>query len=171
MATGTLVSVEEYLNTSYHPDCDYIDGRIVERNVGERDHSELQAELIIYLSALRSKLGLHIFPEQRVQISPTRYRVPDICVVVGPRPSTQILQEPPFLCIEILSKDDRVGDMQEKIDDYLGFGVPYVWVINPKNRKAHEHTASSIREVKDGNLSTQNPDITVSLAEIYRSLE
>jgi hypothetical protein len=33
------------------------------------------------------------------------------------------------------------------------------------------HTASSIREVKDGNLSTQNPDITVSLAEIYRSLE
>jgi Uma2 family endonuclease len=171
MTTGTLVSVDEYLNTSYHPDCDYVDGRIVERNLGERDHSELLAELIIYLSALRSKLGLHIFPEQRVQISPTRYRVPDICVVVGPRPATQILQEPPFLCIEILSKDDRVGDMQEKIDDYLGFGVQYIWVINPKNRKAHVHTATSIREVKDGNLSTQNPDITVSLAEIYRSLE
>jgi Uma2 family endonuclease len=171
MATGTLVCVDEYLNTSYHPDCDYVDGRIVERMVGERDHSELQAELIIYLSALRSKLGLHIFPAQRVQISPTRYRVPDICVVAGPRPATQILQEPPFLCIEILSKDDRVGAMQEKIDDYLNFGMQYVWVINPKNRKAHVHTASSIREIKDGNLSTKNPDINVSLTDIYRCLE
>jgi Uma2 family endonuclease len=171
MATGTLVSVHEYLNTSYHPDCDYIDSRIVERSAGERDRSELQAELIIYLGALRSEFGLHIFPEQRVKISATLYRVPDICVVAGPGPSTQILQEPPFLCIEILSKDDRVGDMQEKIYDYLGFGVQYVWVINPKNRKAHVHTASSIREVKDGNLSTHNPDTTVPLAEIYRSLE
>lgn len=81
MATGTLVSVDGYLNTSCHPDCDYIDGRIVERNVGERDHSELQAELIIALSTLRSKLGLHIFPDQRVQISPTRYaQNPDITV-------------------------------------------------------------------------------------------
>src|SRR5207244_9205938 len=38
MATGTLVSVEEYLSTSYRPDCDYIDGVILERNVGESDH-------------------------------------------------------------------------------------------------------------------------------------
>jgi Uma2 family endonuclease len=171
MATGTLVSVDEYLNTSYHPDCDYIDGRIVERNVGEWDHSRLQAAFASYFYSREKQWNIIVVPEQRVQISPTRYRIPDICVVVGPRPSTQILQDPPFLCIEILSKDDRVGDMQERIDDYLGFGVQYVWVINPKNRKAHVHTASSIREVKDGTLSTQNPDITVSLAEIYRSLE
>jgi len=44
MATGTLVSVEEYLNTSYSPDCDYVDGEVLERNLGEREHSELQTE-------------------------------------------------------------------------------------------------------------------------------
>ena len=32
MATRTLVSVEEYLATSYRPDCDYVDGKVVERN-------------------------------------------------------------------------------------------------------------------------------------------
>ena len=26
MAVGTFVSVEEYLHTSYRPDCDYVDG-------------------------------------------------------------------------------------------------------------------------------------------------
>ncbi len=35
MATGALVSVDEYLRTSYRPDCDYVDGILVERNVGE----------------------------------------------------------------------------------------------------------------------------------------
>ena len=36
----TLVSVEEYLNTSYDgADREYVDGRIVERNLGEKDHS------------------------------------------------------------------------------------------------------------------------------------
>jgi len=36
------VSVEEYLNTSYRPDCDYLEGELLERNVGEWDHSRLQ---------------------------------------------------------------------------------------------------------------------------------
>ena len=45
MTTGTLVSVEEYLNTSYSPDCDYVDGEVLERNWGEWNHSELQLAL------------------------------------------------------------------------------------------------------------------------------
>ena len=37
-----LVPVEEYLGTSYRPDCDYVDGRIEERNFGEYEHSKIQ---------------------------------------------------------------------------------------------------------------------------------
>jgi hypothetical protein len=36
------IAVEEYLATSYRPDCDYVDGAIEERNVGEFDHSFLR---------------------------------------------------------------------------------------------------------------------------------
>ena len=171
MQGTALIPIAEYLEASYRPDCDYVDGRLVERNVGEWDHSRLQIAFASYFYSREKVWNIFAVTEQRIQISPERYRVPDICVVVGPRPFTQILHEAPFLCIEILSKDDRAGDMQDKIDDYLGFGVQYVWVINPKNRKAHVHTPSSIHEVKDGNLSTENPDISVSLDEIYRSLE
>ena len=28
-----LVSVREYLNTSYSPECEYVDGRVLERNL------------------------------------------------------------------------------------------------------------------------------------------
>ena len=42
MAAGTQISVEEYLHTAYRPDCDYVDGVVEERNLGERDHSWIQ---------------------------------------------------------------------------------------------------------------------------------
>jgi hypothetical protein len=47
--TPTLVSLSEYLATIYRPDCEYVDGELLERNVGEWDHSRLQALLSGYL--------------------------------------------------------------------------------------------------------------------------
>src|SRR5262245_12767765 len=103
MATGSLISVDEYLNTSYRTDCDYVDGVVLERNLGEKDHSGLQMEIGYYYRARRKQWGLWVYPEQRVQVAPTRFRVPDICAVIGEAPE-QIFRTPPFLCIEVLSK-------------------------------------------------------------------
>src|SRR6202163_2378234 len=133
MATGSLVSVHEYLTTSYRPDCDYVDGMVLERNLGEYDHARLQGEAFAYFHARQKEWGLRAVPEQRVQVSPTRFRVPDVCVVKG-EPSEQIFRTPPFICIEILSKDDRLSSMQDRIADYLNFSVRYVWVIDPRTR-------------------------------------
>jgi Uma2 family endonuclease len=109
-------------------------------------------------------VGLRVVPEQRVQISPTRFRVPDVCVVPG-EPAEQIFKTPPFICVEILSKDDRISEMQERVDDYLTFGVCYVWILNPRNRKAYQCTAGGIFEVKE--LRTENPEIVVPLAVLF----
>lgn len=166
MERSTLVPVKEYLSTSYRPDREYVDGTLVERNVGERDHSELQMALSAYLFNRRRELNIHVFPEQRVQVKATRFRVPDVCVVTGDKPQEQILTSPPFLCVEILSKDDRMSEMQERIDDYLSFGVRYVWVIDPRTKRAYVHTSEGIRETKDA-LRTQNPEIVVPLDELF----
>ena len=171
MATGTLVTVEEYLSTSYRPDWDYVDGRLVERNCGEWSHGELQVGIGSYLMSIRKSLGFYVGFEQRVQIAATRFRVPDICVVLGSRPTTPILHEPPFLCIEILSTEDRASKVLKRIGDYLNFGVQYVWVIDPKTREGTVYSSSGGWEAKDGVLTTRNPEIAVSLTDIYRSLE
>jgi len=167
MPAGTLVSVEEYLSTSYDPDCDYVDGEVLERNLGELDHSKLQKKLIVYFGTREERWGIHVFPEQRVQVSRTRFRVPDICVVAGAEPNEQILTKPPVLCIEILSPEDSMSRMQERIDDYLTFGVPHVWVIDPRTKRAYDCTATGMRQVKDGLLRTERPEITVPLTEIF----
>lgn len=161
----TAVPVEEYLSTDYRPDVDYVDGEIVERNGGEKDHSRLQALLINYLVSRESEYGIHVFAEQRIQISPRKYRVPDICVTVGPEPEEQIFTVAPFLCIEIVSPEDRMGRIQQKIDDYLGFGVQYVWLIDPESR-AWVYTREGIAEVRDGALRTENPGIAVQMGAV-----
>src|SRR5579863_662475 len=163
--TRALISVEEYLRTSYRPDCDYVDGEVVERNLGERDHSWLQG-LLIRLLMKHEAAGTFVFPELRIQVKPTRFRVPDICVTLK-FPEEHILTKPPFLCIEILSSEDRMKRIEERVADYLEMGVPYVWVLDPKTKRAHTGTsAESLHEAK-GVLRTENPALEVPLHEIF----
>ena len=167
MPTGTLISVEEYLATSYRPDCDYVDGHVEERNLGEFDHSSLQTAVAAYFWANRKKWGIHVVVEQRVQVKPDRFRIPDVCVVLG-QPDEQVLTKPPFLCVEILSPEDRMSRVYERIDDYLAMGVPHVWLIDPRTRRAFIASGTEgLREIKSGVLRTENPDLEVPLSELF----
>jgi Uma2 family endonuclease len=167
MGTTTLVSVEEYLRTSF-PDADreYVDGRIVERNVGEVDHSDVQSSVLHYLRKHHKK-RVWAGVEVRVQVKTTRFRIPDVTVVLGPKPAERIIRTPPAIAIEVLSPDDRAGYLEEKIADYLAFGIPYIWVINPETRRAFVHTAQGSHEVKDGVLRAEAVNIEVPLTEIF----
>jgi Uma2 family endonuclease len=164
MAT-TLVSVEEYLRTSYPDgDCEYVDGEIVERNVGEIDHGSLQTRIAFYLLAHYPQFWAAV--EIRLQVKSTRFRVPDVTLVAGPRPAGRIITTPPYLVVEVLSPEDRAGAVQEKIDDYLAFGIPYVWVVNPCTGRGYVHTAEAAREARDGILRTGDPAIELPLHEL-----
>ena len=164
MATGSLISVQEYLGTNYRPDRDYVDGLVVERNLGEYDHARLQMAVSAYFYQREKQFGITVVPEQRVQVSPTRFRVPDVCVIQGAA-TEQIFRTPPLICIEILSKDDRLSEMQERVDDYLQFGVPYVWILDPSRKRAWRCTTEGMHEVAE--LRTENPPIAIQLASLF----
>ncbi len=74
METPVLASVEEYLSTSYSPDLDYVDGVLEERNVGEKPHSKAQRKIILLLDK-GSDGRICVWPEQLIQVLPTRFRV------------------------------------------------------------------------------------------------
>jgi Uma2 family endonuclease len=79
-----------------------------------------------------------------------------------------MLTNPPFICIEILSPDDRMSRVAERVDDYLSMGVPYIWVFDPLKQRCWTITsADGWREVMSGVLRTENPAIEVPLAEIF----
>ncbi len=158
-------TLESYLTTAYSPDCDFIDGEVLERNVGERDHSRLQMVLSGYLWSREKAFGIYVLIEQRVQTSAARFLVPDILVTLEPV-TEQIITKAPFLCIEILSPEDRVTRTRDKIREFLKMGVRFVWLIDPSTLEATIYTRASVTEVTDGFLRTQDPEIIVPLAEL-----
>ena len=167
MVTGTLVPVEEYLHTCYEPDCDYLEGVLAERNVGQRDHSRTQLLLAKYFAVREELWGIKAFTELRLRVRERRYRIPDLCVVLGEMPDEPVFTTTPFLCVEILSPDDTVSALQERIDDYLQFGVRFVWLIDPQSRRGWVYTPGEIREAKDGVLRTAGPALEAPLAELF----
>jgi Uma2 family endonuclease len=167
MSTAALVSLREYLATTYHPDCDYVDGVLIERNVGQKDHSKLQGEVFAWFRSRRQALGLAAFVQQRIQATARRYRVPDVCVVPLPEPAEQIFTRAPCICIEILSPEETFPKLQERFDDYLLLGVPNIWVLDPDSRRGWRVTREGHFEALDGVLRTSDGAVVLPIAELF----
>src|SRR5262249_34090705 len=132
MSTIISVSEEEYLRTTYEPDCEFEDGVLIERNLGERDHSWLQAALAAYFFNRRKRWGIEVYTGARHRMRPGKYMLPDVCVIKQPRPQEKIFPQPPLIWIEILSPEDRPLKINNKVRQLLEFGVPNNWVIDPE---------------------------------------
>ncbi len=77
----TQISLDQYLRTSYRPDCDYVAGELEERNAGEKDHSAVQAFFVKWFAAHEGDLKLEAFPEIRIKVSAQRVRVADVAIL------------------------------------------------------------------------------------------
>jgi Uma2 family endonuclease len=133
MASAIQIPVSEYLETTYHPDREYIDGEVLERNVGKWSHARVQLLLAFWFGKHESAWNIIGSTEQRLRISSTRVRVPDL-VVLRPGPQPDVLIEPPLLIIEVLSPDDSYSSLEKRCQDYLALGVRNVWIIDPETR-------------------------------------
>lgn len=165
------VTVEEYLHTVYEPDCDYVDGRIEERNLGEYDHGLLQAALSFLFMKNRAEWGVQAVSEVRTQVKSTRFRVPDISVLRSDAPREQIIRHPQLIVIEILSPEDRLNRLQVKIDDYLQFGVENVWIIDPETRKAWTADRTGLHLAQNDELAVPGTPVRVVLSEVFAELD
>lgn len=166
-----LVSVEEYLHADYEPDLDYVDGRIEDRNVGEHDHGFLQTLLATMFTNNRKLWGVHTVTDVRVQVAPTRFRVPDLSVLRASDPRERVLKRPPFIAIEILSPEDRLSRFEDKLGDYVAFGVPHIWVFDPQKRRAAHYSDSKLVWLRQGDLSVPGTAIRVVLHELFADLD
>jgi len=166
------MTVEEYLHTPFDgPDRDYVDGEAIERNMGELPHARLQARLIQVLSVLAETLRLQVLPEIRIQVAATRFRVADVAVWRAGAIGQRIPTVPPFLVVEILSQEDRLVRLQPKIQEYLAYGVEWVWVVDPDERRALSYSPADPGGVLVDELRTQNPDLTIPLADLLSALD
>lgn len=177
MATAHLLSdeqqsitVEQYLKTSFEPDCDYVDGQIEERNLGELEHSRIQKWLIVFFASREKEWGIEAFQEARLQTGEHRFRVPDIMVLPAGRYSG-IVRSAPLVCIEVLSPEDRLSRMRERARDYRQMGVQAVWLFDPYDRVAYRAEEDGFLKVKETILTLPGTSIAIPLAEAFSCLD
>lgn len=167
MASTTVLSLAEYLHTNYRPDREYIDGELRERNVGKWEHARVQALLAAWFINREHIWNVVSSTEQRIRISPTRVRIPDL-VVLRPGPQPDILGDPPLLVIEILSPDDTYSDTQERAQDYVRMGVACLWIIDPKTRSGRMGTG--VDWIAATRLTVPTTDLYVDLDTIFAGI-
>jgi hypothetical protein len=63
-----LLSVDEYLNSSYRPDMEYVDGVLVERGEPTIVHGLFQVILGAHFSTYRKQFRFAVLPSVRTQI-------------------------------------------------------------------------------------------------------
>jgi Uma2 family endonuclease len=171
MATVALVSINEYLNTSYRPDQELLEGQLVERNLGEYDHSSVLGALIAWMGQRQREWKIRVLPEQRIRVSTTRFRIPDVCVISREQEIEPVFRKPPLLVIEVLSKDDTLRSMQDRVDDYRAFGIPNIWVLDPVKRRAYVCTHGDFREPQDETLEIPGSPIRIPLRDLFSDLD
>ncbi|HEY2384334.1 MAG TPA: Uma2 family endonuclease [Terriglobia bacterium] len=144
--TVIWVSVDEYLNTSYKPDMDYVDGVLVRRNVGTQQHGSLQAILCIYFGQFRKTHRIRVFPETRLLVDSAarRYRVPDLLILGVPYTKGRVVVDPPAVIVEIKSPEDTFDDIVDRCFDYQRIAVPNIVVMDPENRRAWTFVGGSL---------------------------
>ena len=159
-----MIPVEEYLRTPYDPDVEYVDGVLAERNIGDWPQSLILSNTIYHLS--RKYRGVYALPALTSQTKRTRYRLPDVSVLLA-LPKTRYLLEAAFLTVEILSDDDRMSAMIEKLEEYSQKGVANIWLIDPRLRKMFTYRPHTLREVEDV-ISTSDPRLELTREEVFQ---
>ena len=157
--------MEDYLNTSYDPDVEYVDGALLERNVGDWPHSLIQSNILF---ALRTKYPhLKPVPSLRAQTTPTRFRLPDV-TVLREAPEGRYLTGVALIAIEILSEADPLSAIMEKLQEYDERGIPNIWVIDPRRRQLAVYQAGALQTLTADAFQTARSEFELTRAEIFQ---
>lgn len=137
-ATSTPVSLDEYLNTAYEPDRDFVDGVLLERNVGTQRHGMLQALLAMFFGQYRKSHRIAVFAETRLLVDAAsgRHRIPDFMVLEVPYRQGKVVVDVPAIVVEVKSPDDTFDDIVDRCFDYEKLTVGNIVVMDPDNKRA-----------------------------------
>jgi Uma2 family endonuclease len=168
----TLISLEQYLHETWDPDREFVDGEVLERNMGEKDHAAWQIALAVWLRNWRQSANIRVCPELRLQTTPTRFRIPDIMAIDRNAPDEQIITHAPLLCVEILSPEDGIERMEVKVAEYFRMGVRAVWIIDPRTCIAYQCAGGSHSDWKPvDTLTIPGTPVVLALKEVLADLD
>jgi Uma2 family endonuclease len=168
VASTVWVPVEEYLRDIDNTHCEYVDGVLVDKPVPTWMHGVLQAWIAVLI--MRRFPQYFAAAEVHSRLRDTEFRLPDIAVQLRDVVQKEsYAKQPPLLCIEILSPEDRLGATFAKCERYHDWGVPVCWVIDPEKRRAWSYERSG--EPVQASTDLKAADIHLTFADLFSVLD
>ncbi|WP_263375253.1 Uma2 family endonuclease [Granulicella aggregans] len=164
---SVFVSEEEYLGTVYRPECDYVDGRLTDRNIGEWNHSRVMTTVMCLLAACENEREWYVLPACRTEVAPGRYRCPDVQVVSRFPKIDRIVRRPPLLVVEVISPHDTWHRLRTVFKDWLAMGVEHVWAFEPAVATAYRVDLNGMWRVREPELSVPGTQFRLVLYEVF----
>ena len=169
-AAPQLTPLEIYLNSSFEPDAEYVDGEIEERPMGEYDHSTWQHAIELWFSRHSAEWGIRVRPELRIQVATHRFRVPDVTILDRNLPIEQVITHPPIAVFEILSPEDTVARILTKLADYEKMGIRTILLLNPEGQH-HRYLSGGLEKLTETTFDLPGSPCRFNLEEIQKLLD
>jgi Uma2 family endonuclease len=149
--------LDEFLELGSQQAFELIDGERIPKLPNKYGHGEVSDTLYQALLAYSANVNsgrahmevTFILPDAYDSNWVTGSRIPDVMFYVGDRIVRYKAETPdyrdrpltlvPDLVIEVVSPNDKVTELEKKIDLYLADGVRLIWVMNPEVRKVTIH--------------------------------
>lgn len=133
------ITEEQYLTDPAFRHCEYVDGMIVERNLGAKPHARIQSKCLRKLDEyLDTHPGGYVVVELHCRLKVRgrlRFRLPDVAVVLADDAAEQrYLERSPDLVVEVRSPDDSITSQLRKMDDYFENGCRLAWLVLPEEQ-------------------------------------
>src|SRR6266498_2416339 len=169
--TPAFVPVDEYLNSSYRPDKEYVEGLLVERGMPTIAHGLLQILIGAYFRTFRKQFRFAALTEVRTQIvQGARYRIPDLMLCPIPLPAGRIVTSIPWAVIEILSPDDKMPVQLQRFRDYKRLDVRHVILLDPEQLIAFRFEEGSLLQTRFTTLDLPTGAVPFDTAALFQQL-
>jgi Uma2 family endonuclease len=99
-------------------DFEYLEGILQRHDWGDYAHALMHSQLLAALPKMGFGSKIYVLPSLTIQITPTRFRVPDIAIFdTLVRNEKPVVTTPPWVVIEILSPEDTFMNLDELVAD------------------------------------------------------
>jgi Uma2 family endonuclease len=167
MSTGVMTSGELLRLNLADKRTELVRGQLIVREPAGFRHGVVAGRLYsaIERHVFDGRLGVVVAAETGFTLfrNPDTVRAPDVGYVSRarvPHPLPKGFAEmAPDLAVEVLSPDDRPGEVLEKVADWIKAGCRLVWVLDPERRLARVYRADGSEAHITADESLQGEDV------------
>jgi Uma2 family endonuclease len=128
-------------------DLELLEGQRIQMPPPECSHMETAQELFGFLGAFveefrqatqAEELGkVHFLMGYLLTSDPRSWLRPDVSITYPNQPRGKYYEGAPLMVFEVVSAEDRAGDLDRKVRLFLHYGTQEVWLIYPQTRHAY----------------------------------